>query len=277
MEFEVKTDLSVLPAVIESNAPEIRAEMDQKLEFYRNLVVTPETVNDGKKAKADLNKLKTAIADKRKEVKRQCLDPYKAFEDACKEIEGMIDDAVESIDKQLKEFVRQVATEKLNALQEYFSQIVVGMHETDVSWIELGRILNPKWKNTTMKLETLKKEIWDTVFQMSEEAKELHQIYGGSPLYPAIWGKYLETYDKGQTLAYAAVLIQQEQQRQLAPPPMPEPVSQPVPEPVPMPEKNEPIGTCTFRVIGTRMQIMALRNYMEQNAIRFEVVKNKEE
>lgn len=274
MEFEVKTDLSVLPAVIESNAPEIRAEMDQKLEFYRNLVVTPETVNDGKKAKADLNKLKTAIADKRKEVKRQCLDPYKAFEDACKEIEGMIDDAVESIDKQLKEFARQVATEKLNVLQAHFNGIV---SEKNAEWIDINRILNPKWKNSTMKLDVLKREISEAVDRLLAEEAELQSIYAMSPLYPAIWGKYLETYDKGQTLAYAAVLIQQEQQRQPAPPTMPEPVPQPVSEPVPIPEKNEPIGTCAFRVIGTRTQIMALRKYMEQNAIRFEVVKNKEE
>lgn len=264
MEFEIKTDLSVLPAVIESNAPEIRAEIDKQLEFYRNLVVTPETIKDGKEAKASLNKLKTAIADKRKEVKRQCLDPYTAFEAACKEIEGMIDEAVESIDSQLKEFARKVATEKLNALQEYFATL-------GAEWIDLGRILNPKWKNSGMKLEKLKQEIADAVSHMEAEKKELEKIYGNTPLYPAIWDKYLETYDKGQALAYAAILIQQEQQRQAATPQMAEPA--PIPEPAPVQAQPERMGACTFRVIGTAPQITAVRDYMKHNGIKFEVVK----
>lgn len=266
MEFEVKTDLSVLPAVIESNADEVKAQLSQALEKYKTIAVTPETVKQAKSDKADLNKLRTAIEERRKEIKRQCLAPYEAFEVKCKEIISMIDEPIGIIDSQLKMITESVLIQKRDVLQEYFDNILASM-EQDLGWIELSRILNPKWKNSTMKLDTLKKEIWDTVFRMSEEMQELQKIYGTSPLFPAIWGKYLESYDKGQTLAYAAILIQQEHERQ------PVPAPQPVAEPVQMPVQDERLISGTFRVTGTKAQLQALSTFMKQSNIQFEIVR----
>lgn len=289
MEFEVKTDLSVLPAVIESNADEVKAQLAQALEKYKTIAVTPETVKQAKSDKADLNKLRTAIEERRKEIKRQCLAPYEAFEVKCKEIISMIDEPISIIDSQLKAITESVVIQKRDLLQEYFDNILASM-EQDLHWIELSRILNPKWKNSTMKLDTLKKEIWDTVFRMSEEMQELQKIYGTSPLFPAIWGKYLESYDKGQTLAYAAVLIQQ---RRVAADEMPSnaPVAQsraevtqvtdsapqPVPDPVPMPEpvQDKRLISGTFRVTGTKAQLQALSKFMKQSNIQFEIVRER--
>jgi len=272
MEFEVTTDLSVLPAVIESNAEEVKAQLSQALEKYKTIAVTPETMKQAKSDKADLNKLRTAIEERRKEIKRQCLAPYEAFEVKCKEITALIDEPIAVIDAQVKAIVEAAVKEKCDVLQAYFNSIV---SEKNAEWIDINRILNPKWKNSTMKLDVLKREISEAVDRLLAEEAELQSIYAMSPLYPAIWGKYLETYGKGQTLAYAAVLIQQEQQRQLAPPPMPEPVPQPVPEPVPMPEpvQDEHLITGMFRVTGTRAQIQALSAFMKQNGIAFEVIR----
>lgn len=273
MEFVITTDLSVLPAAIECNADEVKAQLAEKLEYYNNLVVTESGIKEAKADKANLNKLRTAIDDRRKEVKKQCLAPYEAFETACKEILAMIDKPITAIDTQLKTFADAVVTEKRDALQAHFNSIASEKH---AEWIDINRILNPKWKNSTMKLDALKREISEAVDRLLAEEAELQSIYGGTPLFTAIWGKYLETYDKGQTFAYAAVLIQQELQRQAAPPPMPEPMPEPMPIPEP-PEADEPCITGTFRARGTRTQLQALSAFMKRNGIAFEVIRNKKE
>ena len=75
MEFLIKTDLSVMPEKIDFNFDEMKTELSEKLEKYNALVVTEDSIKDAKSDRANLNKLKTAIDDKRKEIKKLCLAP----------------------------------------------------------------------------------------------------------------------------------------------------------------------------------------------------------
>ena len=45
-----------------------------------NLVYTADQIKDAKKDRAKLNKFVTALEDKRKEIKKQVMQPYTAFE-----------------------------------------------------------------------------------------------------------------------------------------------------------------------------------------------------
>ena len=80
MEFKIITDLSVLPQVIETNGEELKAWLSEKLTQYNEIVVTPETIKAAKDDKAKLTKLRAALEERRKEVKRQCMAPYEDFE-----------------------------------------------------------------------------------------------------------------------------------------------------------------------------------------------------
>ena len=116
------------------------------------------------------------------------------------------------------------------------------------------------------------------------EVDELNRYYTGSPHYTAIMDCYMQGYDKACALAYAAALIQQEQRQRAAqqahrePEPTPPPVYEPTPEPPvqePVQAQNEPKITGTFRVTGTKQQIIALRDFLRANQIAFEIVKEK--
>src|SRR5574344_298476 len=103
MELIMTTDLEKsLPQKIDFNYEAIKAELSEKLERYNSLVVTEDSVSAAKKDKAALNKLKTALEDRRKEVKKDCLRPYEEFEQKIKELVGMIDAPVLAIDGQIK-------------------------------------------------------------------------------------------------------------------------------------------------------------------------------
>lgn len=285
MEFKIITDLSVLPQVIETNGEELKAWLSEKLTQYNEIVVTPETIKAAKDDKSKLTKLRTALEDRRKEVKRQCMAPYEDFERKYKELLALIDEPIGKIDTQIKALDEQEQQEKYNRVKEYFGCCMASSMDVPID-VDFDRILNPKWRNKTMKADALEKEIYDTLCRICNEVQELNSYYANSPHYTAIMNTYVQGYDKACALAYAAALIQQEQRRQeaqrAAQPPVrePEPTPPPAYEPTPEPPVQEPVQpqngpkiTGVFRVIGTRAQIIALRDFMRANQIEFQIVK----
>jgi len=284
MEFKIITDLSVLPQVIETNGEELKAWLSEKLTQYNEIVVTPETIKAAKDDKSKLTKLRTALEERRKEVKRQCMAPYEDFERKYKELLALIDEPIGKIDTQIKALDEQEQQEKYNRVKEYFGCCMASSMDVPID-VDFDRILNPKWRNKTMKADALEKEIYDTLCRICNEVQELNSYYANSPHYTAIMNCYLQGYDKSCALAYAAALIQQEQRKQAqkaAQPPVrkPEPTPPPAYEPTPEPPVQEPVQpqngpkiTGVFRVIGTRSQIIALRDFMRANQIEFQIVK----
>lgn len=286
MEFKIITDLSVLPQVIETNGEELKAWLTEKVQSYNSIVVTPETIKAAKDDKARLTKLRTALEDRRKEVKRQCMAPYEDFERKYKELLALIDEPIGKIDTQIKALDEQEQQEKYNRVKEYFGCCMASSMDVPID-VDFDRILNPKWRNKTMKADALEKEIYDTLCRICNEVQELNSYYANSPHYTAIMNTYMQGYDKACALAYAAALIQQEQRKQAQksaqqpvrePEPTPPPAYEPTPEPPvqePVQPQNEPRITGVFRVTGTRQQIIALRDFMRGNQITFEIVKEK--
>ena len=282
MEFIAKIPDN-LPEIIENNGEEVKAWLAEVMQKYDGLVVTPESIRSAKDDKAKLNKLRTALEERRKEVKRDYLAPYMAFEEKYKELLALIDKPIASIDTQIKALDEQEQKEKYSRLKAYFDDCMASSLDVPVNVI-FDRILNPKWKNKTMKEDALRQEIYDTLCRIKAEVDELNRYYTGSPHYTAIMDCYMQGYDKACALAYAAALIQQEQRQRAAqqahrePEPTPPPVYEPTPEPPvqePVQAQNEPKITGTFRVTGTKQQIIALRDFLRANQIAFEIVKEK--
>lgn len=286
MEFKIITDLSALPQVIETNGEELKSWLTEKVKSYNALVVTPETIKAAKDDKSKLTKLRSALEERRKEVKRQCMAPYEDFERKYKELLALIDAPIASIDTQIKALDEQEQQEKYNRVKDYFGCCMASSLDVPID-VNFDRILNSKWKNKTMKEDALEKEIWDTLCRIKEDVEELNSYYANSPHYTAIMNTYQQGYDKACALAYAAALIQQEQRKQAQkaaqqpvrePEPTPPPAYEPTPEPPvqePVQPQNEPRITGVFRVTGTKQQIIALRDFMRANHIEFQIVKEK--
>ena len=70
MELVLKSAEINLPQSI-ANLEALKAELTPKLEYYNTLVVTADSIKEAKADRAALNKLKTAIDEQRKEIKRR--------------------------------------------------------------------------------------------------------------------------------------------------------------------------------------------------------------
>lgn len=283
MEFIAKIPDN-LPEIIENNSEEVKAWLGEVMQKYDGLVVTPESVKSAKEDKAKLNKLRTALEERRKEVKRDYLAPYMKFEEKYKEILALIDKPISAIDTQIKALDEQEQNLKYAHLQVCFEDYISAMNvPIDVNF---DRILNPKWKNKTMKADTLENEIRDTLCRIRNDVKELQDYYAESPHFTAIMDCYKQSYDKSCALAYAAALIQQEQRRQeaqraaQAPVPTPPPAYEPTPEP-PVQEPSAPaqnvrtFSGALYLSNCTKEQLIGLRDYMRANRITFTFGKEK--
>ena len=278
MELILKTGTVTIPQAIE-NVQALKAELSERLTYYGSLIVTEDGIKDAKADRANLNKLKAAIDDQRKEVKRQSMALYEPLERECKELIAMIDAPIEAIDKQLKAFDDIKKQEKYAALVEFFGKI------NCLEFVKLKHVLNPKWGNATMKLDALKAEISEQVQHISDDYAEIRKLYADSPMLTAILQRFEQNHDKGAALAYAAEIEcrekaeQERREREAAEKAAQiqrqpdEAVLHPTIAPTPAEPAPEPLGQATFRVVGTRSQLRALAAYMRENNIKYEVLK----
>ena len=161
MELRINTWKS--PEVIDFNFEELKEEITNKSALYKNMVYTDETIKDAKSDRALLNKFKTALEDKRKEVKKQCLEPYNQFEKQIKELVAIIDEPVRLIGEQITEFEDREKAEKHEQIIELFNK--AGFQ----SFVTLEQIYDPKWLNKSVSLKSIEEELTNTVYRIGHD------------------------------------------------------------------------------------------------------------
>lgn len=202
MEFIMSTDLTTaLPKEIGFNFEELKAELAEKLDYYNNLVVTEDTIKEGKAERAKLNKLREAVESKRKEIKKECMAPYTDFEAKVKELVAMIDAPVAAIDGQLKVFEEQRREEKRKAIETVYDEIVP---DEIKAIMPLDRIFDQRWLNTTFKIEAVGEAIGNLADKIDDDLTVLDTI---EPEFStAVRAKYMETLDIGAALRHKKAL-----------------------------------------------------------------------
>lgn len=287
MDFQIKTDLSVLPKAIEFNHEELKNFLIEKTATYNSLVVTEDSIKSAKEDKAKLNKFKSAVEDERKRIKKQCLQPYEEFERKCKEIVALIDKPIVSIDTQIKAFDDIEKESKHKALQQYFDDNVKEL--TDV--VKLEQIINPKWANKGERLLDLTQQIYDELDKIRQDLKVISELK--SPYESQMKDIYLKTFNVSKALAEQSRLEEQDRklaeikkkqeaesiQRQAKVEKEPVRVSA---EPTTnikvahseiTPVKAERPVSGVFKVTAVPSKIKALAAFLKENEIKFEVIK----
>lgn len=168
MELRINTWKS--PEVIDFNFEELKEEITNKSALYKNMVYTDETIKDAKSDRALLNKFKTALEDKRKEVKKQCLEPYNQFEKQIKELVAIIDEPVKLIGEQITEFEDREKAEKHEQIIELFNK--AGFQ----SFVTLEQIYDPKWLNKSVSLKSIEEELTNTLYRIGHDVTTINSL-----------------------------------------------------------------------------------------------------
>lgn len=289
MELILKSASLDLPQSIE-NLEQLKCELIPKLEKYNNLVVTEDSIKAAKDDKAALNKLKKAIEERRISIKKQYLEPYNALEAQCKELVRLIDEPIIAIDKQIKAFDEIEKQEKFTALSEAFAKL------DPPEWVDIKDVLNPKWENKTQKLDSLKAEMKANLDEIVSNYEKLSKLYENFPHKIAILEKFQTCKDFSQTMVYGKALEfryeqeQREREKALAAEnaqkaqeaasvensiitPPTEQTAHSVESEQTAAEIPVKILKGKFSVECTRDQLIALRDFMKAQGIKFEIIK----
>lgn len=154
MEIKV-SEIKELAPVIITNYDELKSQLVEKVNTYKNMVYSDENIKQAKSDRAALNKLSKAIGDERKRVKDLLLDPYKDFETKCKELETIVDEASKNVDIQIKAFEEKEDSAKLQEIVTYFISVVGEFS----SLLDFDIIFNDKWLNKTYGMDKIKQDI----------------------------------------------------------------------------------------------------------------------
>lgn len=274
---------------IKWNNEELKTAIAEKMEEYKGLVFTEETISEGKKDRANLNKLRGAIDDERKRVKKLCMEPCNRFEKEVKEVLALVDEQINAIDVQIKEVEQIKREEKRKAVQELFESI--GFQK----FVTLEMIWDEKWLNASVALSKVENQMKETMYRIGEEVGTISRLPEFSFEAMEVYKKTLDltqAIKKGQELAdiqkrkeEALARQKVEEERRKAEEAAAGKESENPEEAADThdaPKKAEendytrvvsaPVMRIDFRVWGTKEQILALRDYMKQNNLKFEKV-----
>lgn len=287
--FETTTDLApVLSTKIQANFSEVKEWLVEALRPYETMVVTGESIQSAKRTRAEIRKISSAIDDQRKAIKKQWLQPYEEYEAKCKELTGIVNNAVGNIDGQIKAMENEVKEQKRQELEMFFTE-----NSSDIAgYISFDEVFDLRMLNSTYSKEDAEKNI---LWQLDQVRNDLTAIRGlESPYETAMLSEYAKSHNLGKALAEGKRLEaikkaeEERKARELADtfaeeetpaeettapqmPIQPPPVQfiRPMDEPEPPKPK---LYTLRFEVTGTAEAFSALKRCMSANNMEYEKI-----
>lgn len=258
---------------ISFNYDQLKVELANKLTFYKGLSYSEDEIRTAKADRATLNKLREAIENRRKEVKKEYLKPCEAFETKIKEIVAMIDEPILLIDGQVKAFENKVKEEKRAE--------ITAIYETNVGDLKdllpLFKIWDEKWLNATASI----KSVTDTITAKIESARSDLDVITGlkSEFELQIKDAYLRELNLSVALQEKTRLEEQKAKLEAYKKAQPGATGGTggtihKAEETPPEAKSAPVGAeeliqMDFRVYATAEQLTKLKNFLKENQIRY--------
>ena len=174
---------------IDFNYEEIKKELSIQLQKYRNIVFEESDIQEAKKTRADLNRLKKQVNDKKIEVTNEFIKPYTEFETKIKEIISMIDESCLEIDKQIKVFEEKQKEIKKQEILKIYEENIGELKEI----LSIQKIWNDKWLNATYKIRDIELEILGIVNKVKTDLQVIEEMQSEFEI--QLKDKYLLTLD----------------------------------------------------------------------------------
>lgn len=145
---------------ITSNMNEVKAEVENTLAKYENLVFTVDTVKDAKKNMAEINGLKKEFKETCKGFLNEIEAPLVEFKKSQKEVESLYDEARTSIKSKIEVFEANRLNKIKKVVQTYIDSVCIE-NEINKELINADEFTKLAAVTTTMKLAKATKDLID--------------------------------------------------------------------------------------------------------------------
>lgn len=180
---------------IEWNKEELEAAVKAKVDSYKGIVYTEETLKSAKADRAELNNLLKAIEDRRKKVKEIINQPYSDFEKELKSVTDLIKRQTEEIGKQIDSFEDKQKEEKKQKIQEAYDSAIGDLKEI----LPFTKVFDTRYLNKTYKLNTAISEVKAKIEQVKTDLSTIESVCGKYALNAK--DVYVRTLDLSKALA----------------------------------------------------------------------------
>lgn len=184
------------PGTITLNFDELNKQMDAKLAEYKGAIFTEETKDIAKAEVASLRKLKEDVDSARIAAKKEWSKPFEVFEKQMKALSAKVDEPINLIDGQLKEFEAKRRTEKKVKIRDAYGELVGDMAE----YLPFEKIYDTKWGNATTSMKSIKESI-ATIVKSTREAVSTIQGMQSDAVGKAL-SLYKDTLDMAKAISY---------------------------------------------------------------------------
>ena len=158
-----------------------------------------------KKKRAELNKAKDIINEKRKEILKECMKPYEDFDERCKTLVNNIGNVSAALDEIVKLRDNEEKEKKRNVIEQFWKS-------KNFDIFPLEKIWNSKWLNKTCKESDILKEMDVKIEKTYKDLKTLEKY---SAMYEldaeSVKSHYLMNLDVEETISYCDELQRQKE------------------------------------------------------------------
>lgn len=167
-----RVDIDYTPAVLTiQNRDVLDQAVDEFISKYENIVVTEETLKDAKNSKAQVNALKKALDDKRKEQKRIYNKPLNAFENEIKAYIQKLNNVYQSINDGVKFFEDKQRDERKQNVQAMITEVAEA-NAVDPETVEIQK----QWLLKSATKGKIMEEIVEAVQKQKRINKDVEMI-----------------------------------------------------------------------------------------------------
>ncbi|MCS6093938.1 DUF1351 domain-containing protein [Lactobacillus sp. LMY-20] len=263
-----------------NNLEGLQASIAQYVSRYSNLVITEDNVTDSKQVRAKLNKLKKALDNRRKEIKRNYNQPLREFETEVKKLEASIDMIIDPIDEGLGELEVQRREQRK---ADVMGLIIAMAPNYGVGADEIE--FDPRWLNKSISNKQIIQEVASSMTVVKQAKDKLAAATTMITKYaqavdvdPIPW---IDQLKQGQDVQYLLQAIdrqvesakERERQRELKQQLAAEHQQETSTGKIVDTDTGEVVSlTRTLKITATKDQMWGLSSYMKKNGIKFEAV-----
>jgi hypothetical protein len=279
----------VMP-VIQINFDQIKSELSETLKIYKNIIVTEETLPGCKATQKELAGIRIKLDTYRKDKKKELSKPIEAFENQCKELITLIEQAEAPIKDGIKVFDDQKREEKRLVAVKLIGIVIdeIGLNEKYGARLDVSE----KYCNLTAKESEVKGELEARAMALKVEQDreaELMEIIQDSidTENKRIESKlkfedFKRLIDRGVPTKDILAEVKASADRIFRaehPEPKPEPVVVNIPEPIvevprtaeEIAKYPEPIYYAVYRITGEKSDLMAVSQFLKDRNLPYKV------
>lgn len=168
LNFEVRQSAGV----IECNFKELKEALAVQMSAYDGVTVTEDTIPTYKGELATLRKIRTAVENKRKDIKKTYLEPYEAFEENVKSLLEEIDKPIDLINTQLKMFEEDRKIAKRERVTKMYIEQVGDL----IRFLPVEANFNEKWLNKSTSDSDIEFDISEKIVKVKNDLDVIHSL-----------------------------------------------------------------------------------------------------